>query len=278
MQGREVEVIGIAPPPARSASSRLSGPMRAAVSNTLDKVAAATRSTGSAVATAVAGPAVREAPGRGASDAAAASSSSSASNGKSPTASAHAAASDDDEPTTDDTYSEMPAIGRRSNRGASVALRIGLLAAALIVGIVAGFCLSIPVANGAAPGFLVFAKGFYATPAALEGTPTATLAPTSTSHTTPIVLGTLTANQPVCVAPSLQLTLINTGATAVEYAVGTTNAYGTVAVGTAVAQPAHFASLPANTNVTLTLHGLAAKDGIVIVTSSGTVQLSAAAC
>jgi hypothetical protein len=271
VQGREVEVIGIAPPPARSASSRLSGPMRAAVSNTLDKVAAAARSTAPAVAVATA------TPGRSAPDATTTAGSPNSSISPAP---AHAEAPED-ESTTDDSYTEMPAIARRSGRrgGASAALRIGLLAAALIIGLVAGFGLSIPVANGAAPSFLGFAKGFYVAPAATSGaTPTATLAPTATPQTTPIVLGALTADQPVCLSSALRLTLINTGSTDIQYAVGATNPYGTISVGTAIAQSAHFASLPANTNVTLTLHGLAAKDGITIVTSAGSVQLSAPAC
>jgi hypothetical protein len=278
VQGREVEVIGIAPPAARSASSRLSGPVRAAVSSTLDKVAAATRANG-AVAVTTAPVAASASAGRSGSDSAS-SSASGSSNGKASPPASQTDASDDDEPATEDTYAEMPALSRRgASGGGSRVVRVALLVAALIIGIVAGFGLSIPVANGAAPSFLGFAKGFYTAPVATSAlTPTATVVPTATPQTAPVVLGALTADQPVCAASALQVTLVNTGSAAVQYAVGATSPSATISVGTAASQSAHFATLAANTNVTLTVNGLSAKDGIVIVTSAGSVQLSARAC
>ncbi len=272
VQGSNAEVVGVAPASTRSASSRISAPVRAAVSNTLDKVAAAARSSGTASATATAAT-------RGAGDSAASAHPGSASgkNGASATA---ADAAEEELATTDDTYAEMPALSRRSaRRGPSFAARVALLAAALLIGVVAGFGVSIPVANGAAPSFLDFAKGFYVTPTiAATVAPTATLDPTAAPQTSPVQLGALAIDQPRCVTGVLQVTLVNAGAISIQYAAGTSSESASIGVDTSASQPSRFSTLAANSNVTLSVHGLAARGDIIVVTSSGSVHLLAPTC
>lgn len=176
--------------------------------------------------------------------------------------------------------STAPERQRRRSRVGRVLVRALLAAATLLIGVAAGAGLMFPVATGHAPGWLAFATTYLpATP-----TPTAPVAPTATATATPpqsgpYIAGALTVT-PSCFGGA-GVTLTNTGAQPVRWSIGSPDSAGVLFAlpGGNAAAVSQSGVLKAGGSVAVSISDAASGAGsLVVISSTGTVQLPAPAC
>lgn len=172
-----------------------------------------------------------------------------------------------------------PEPERRQSRVRRVLARALLIAAVLILGIVAGAGLMLPIATGHAPGWLAFATKY------LPATPTANVAPMAT--VTPAPAGPFAAGSlivtPSCAGSGSAVTLINTGVQPVRWSIGSPDGTGVLfafpSANASVAAPSQSGTLKGGASVTLSVSGsTGGASTVVVVASTGTVQLPAPTC
>lgn len=293
VQGKTgADTVGASPTPIRSGNSGRLAPVRAAMSGTLSTLRGAVRpETPAAHALPAAEtPAGKPAPQPTVSAAAkneqpAPSRAATTQAGAATPAAVEQAATpeperEDDAPAADETYISLPVVQApaRRRRG-SVLLRLAAAALLLIVGVAAGAGLMIPVARGAAPGWLGFAARLVGTPTAVPTatpSPTATLAPAGGTY----ALGALTITVQDC-APNATVKLTNGGATPLSYAIGSADGsavrFASGASG-AASQSGVVDALAPGASVSLAVAGAQPGRHLVVVTAAGTIQLLAPAC
>lgn len=181
-----------------------------------------------------------------------------------------------EDPGVDDPDVEVGPITFSNRRGRRLWVALGV-AAALVLGLVAGTAVTYPVASGRAalPGWVPFAGQL------APATPTGTL-PTATPYTGPLVAGNLIVTPASCGAAQPTVTLQNTGATTITWAAGSPDALG--AAFAASADGASHATLTGqlapDASVTVYVTAWPSNGAhLVVIADGGTVSLALpAAC
>jgi hypothetical protein len=190
-----------------------------------------------------------------------------------PAANDAADAEADDDPDDGAITGSLPTLGRGRRR---LWTSLGI-AAALVLGLLAGTAVTYPVASGEAalPGWVPFAHQLV--PATATPLPTATATAT---YTGPRVAGNLLITPSACGAAQPTITLRNTGATAIAWAAGSPDAASVQFVADAHGAPRSTltGTLAPDAAVTLTVSGLASGGHVVVIADGGTVELALPAC
>ena len=167
----------------------------------------------------------------------------------------------------------------RRNRAGRAIVRVLLAVALLLIGVIGGAALMFPVATGRAPGWLTFATQF------LPATPTATAIPTTPAAPSPTPSGPFIAGAfvvvPSCSAGNAAVTLTNTGTQPVRWSIGSPDGAGVMFAlpGGGSAAPSQSGTLKGGASVTISVSGTSSgADTLVVVASTGTVQLPAPTC
>ena len=189
---------------------------------------------------------------------------------------------DDDPLSPDEAAMSLPVVTQRRGRFTRALLRALIAAVLLVAGAMAGAGLALPVATGHVPAWLPFATQLL--PARSTPSPTLTPIPTAVPTPTsgPVTVGALTIQIAPCQAGVTTLTLHNTGATSLRWALGSPDtSTPAFAVGaSAPGAPTQFGTLAAAASVSITASapGAVTTYHVVEVAPEGTVQLLLAAC
>lgn len=190
---------------------------------------------------------------------------------------------DDDEALLpDDTALSLPVVRRRHSRVGHALLQTLIAALLVITGVAAGAGLTLPIATGNTPEWLSFATRLL--PADPTPSPTATTIPTATPSPTigAVTVGALAVQPAPCQSGITTLTLHNTGATPLHWALGAPDTpTATFTIGkSAPATPTQFGTLAARASVVVMAGAPVGVSTyrVVIVAPEGTVQLLLAAC
>lgn len=191
-----------------------------------------------------------------------------------PDATAPPESATEEDPDGDMPPDALPVIGR-GRRRLWVALGV---AAALVLGLLAGTAITYPVASGQAalPGWVPFARLL------APATPTAALpTATGTPYTGPLVAGNLVVTPSACGAAQPTVTLRNTGAATVTWAAGSPDALGATfsESGTGTPHATLTGQLAPNASTTLIASGLPSGGAhVVVIADGGTVELALPVC